>query len=190
MAWGQELLGTHELELACLWAAADSPHIATHNCPVKMEFTPYGAHWVGQVGPRGCQPGRLPLLSSWWAATSPPSLPHSSPLLPGLTGSLNQGQAQTYGTSRSPVAPQHLGTLDQTYLDERISIPKGGGVGAATLAPPSKCGQRLSKGLGPQGAGGGEAEGVGDIPRTCPGDLSVPRPCSGKSQPQGEHFHA
>ncbi|XP_030909086.1 natural resistance-associated macrophage protein 1 isoform X3 [Melopsittacus undulatus] len=83
----------------------------------------------GQVGPRGCQPGRLPLLSPWWAATSPPSLPRSPPLPPGLTGSLNQGQAQTYGTSMSPVAPQHPGTLDQTYLDERISIPKGGGPG-------------------------------------------------------------
>lgn len=87
------------------------------------------------------------------------------------------------------MAPQHPGTLDQTYLDERISIPKGGGVGAARLAPPSEYGQRLRKGLGLQGAGGGEAKRVGDIPGTCPRDLRVPRQCSGKSQPQGEHFH-
>uniref|UniRef100_A0A8B9GE76 Natural resistance-associated macrophage protein 1 n=1 Tax=Amazona collaria TaxID=241587 RepID=A0A8B9GE76_9PSIT len=86
----------------------------------------------GQVGPGGCQPGRLPPLLLWWAATSPPSLPHS-PLLPGLTGSLNRGQAQTYGTGMRPVAPQRPGTLDHTYLDERISIPKGGGVGAASF---------------------------------------------------------
>ncbi|XP_057286246.1 natural resistance-associated macrophage protein 1 [Pezoporus wallicus] len=59
----------------------------------------------------------------------PGSGPATASLEPGLTGSLNQGQAQTYGTSRSLVAPQHPGTLDQTYLDERISIPKGGGAG-------------------------------------------------------------
>ncbi|XP_065527637.1 natural resistance-associated macrophage protein 1 [Lathamus discolor] len=59
----------------------------------------------------------------------PGSGPAMTSLEPGPTGSLNQGQAQTYGTSRSLVAPQHPGTLDQTYLDERISIPKGGGPG-------------------------------------------------------------
>uniref|UniRef100_A0A8C0FEX0 Natural resistance-associated macrophage protein 1 n=1 Tax=Bubo bubo TaxID=30461 RepID=A0A8C0FEX0_BUBBB len=48
---------------------------------------------------------------------------------PGLTGSLNRSQAQTYGTSESPVPPQRPGTQDQTYLDELISIPKGDGPG-------------------------------------------------------------
>ncbi|KAM9010880.1 natural resistance-associated macrophage protein 1 isoform 1-T1 [Ara ararauna] len=55
--------------------------------------------------------------------------PATASLEPGLMGSLNHGQAQTYGTGMKPVAPQHPGTLDQTYLDERISIPKGGGPG-------------------------------------------------------------
>ncbi|XP_071667004.1 natural resistance-associated macrophage protein 1 isoform X3 [Patagioenas fasciata] len=50
-------------------------------------------------------------------------------LEPGLSGSLNRGQAQDYGTSGSPVSPQHPGTQDQTYLDELISIPKGSGPG-------------------------------------------------------------
>lgn len=47
---------------------------------------------------------------------------------------------------------QHPGTRDQTYLDELISIPKGGGVGVARLAPPSEGGQRWGEGLVPQGA--------------------------------------
>uniref|UniRef100_A0A8B9J207 Natural resistance-associated macrophage protein 1 n=1 Tax=Amazona collaria TaxID=241587 RepID=A0A8B9J207_9PSIT len=55
--------------------------------------------------------------------------PATASLEPGLTGSLNRGQAQTYGTGMRPVAPQRPGTLDHTYLDERISIPKGGGPG-------------------------------------------------------------
>ncbi|XP_013222907.2 natural resistance-associated macrophage protein 1 isoform X4 [Columba livia] len=50
-------------------------------------------------------------------------------LEPGLSGSLNRGQAQDYGTSGSPVSPQHPGIRDQTYLDELISIPKGSGPG-------------------------------------------------------------
>ncbi|XP_054686078.1 natural resistance-associated macrophage protein 1 isoform X1 [Grus americana] len=50
--------------------------------------------------------------------------PTMSSLEPGLTGSLNRGQAQTHGTGRSPVPLQHPGTQDQTYLDELISIPK------------------------------------------------------------------
>ncbi|KAK2525925.1 Slc11a1 [Columba guinea] len=50
-------------------------------------------------------------------------------LEPGLSGSLNRGQAQDYGTSGSPVSPQHPGIQDQTYLDELISIPKGSGPG-------------------------------------------------------------
>ncbi|XP_030344355.1 natural resistance-associated macrophage protein 1 [Strigops habroptila] len=55
--------------------------------------------------------------------------PATASLEPGLTGSLNRGQAQTYGTSGSPVTLQHPSIQDQTYLDERISIPKGGGPG-------------------------------------------------------------
>ncbi|KAM9287191.1 natural resistance-associated macrophage protein 1 [Morus bassanus] len=55
--------------------------------------------------------------------------PATASLQPGLTGSLNQGQAQTYGTGGSPMPPQRPGTQDQTYLDERISIPKGSGPG-------------------------------------------------------------
>ncbi|XP_054066162.1 natural resistance-associated macrophage protein 1 isoform X2 [Rissa tridactyla] len=48
-------------------------------------------------------------------------------LEPGLAGSLNRGQAQTYGTGGSPVSLRHPATRDQTYLDELISIPKGSG---------------------------------------------------------------
>ncbi|KAM6259960.1 natural resistance-associated macrophage protein 1 isoform 1-T1 [Spheniscus humboldti] len=55
--------------------------------------------------------------------------PAMTSLEPGLTGSLNQGQAQTYSTGGSPMPPQHPGTRNQTYLDELISIPKGGGPG-------------------------------------------------------------
>ncbi|XP_053926011.1 natural resistance-associated macrophage protein 1 isoform X3 [Cuculus canorus] len=51
--------------------------------------------------------------------------PATASLQPGLTGSLNQGQAQTYGTGQSPVPSWCPGTRDQTYLDELISIPKG-----------------------------------------------------------------
>ncbi|KAM6269036.1 natural resistance-associated macrophage protein 1 isoform 2-T2 [Porphyrio hochstetteri] len=53
------------------------------------------------------------------------SCPAMASLQPGLTGSLNQEQAQTHSTIRSPMPPQRLGTRDQTYLDELISIPKG-----------------------------------------------------------------
>uniref|UniRef100_A0A672UH60 Natural resistance-associated macrophage protein 1 n=1 Tax=Strigops habroptila TaxID=2489341 RepID=A0A672UH60_STRHB len=88
-----------------------------------MGFIPYGAGGTGGAA-------SSPVSSSLWqAVTSPPPLPHSPPLLPGLTGSLNRGQAQTYGTSGSPVTLQHPSIQDQTYLDERISIPKGGGPG-------------------------------------------------------------
>ncbi|XP_009273270.2 PREDICTED: natural resistance-associated macrophage protein 1 [Aptenodytes forsteri] len=55
--------------------------------------------------------------------------PAMASLEPGLTGSLNQGQAQTYSTGGSPMPPQRPGTRNQTYLDELISIPKGGGPG-------------------------------------------------------------
>lgn len=100
-----------------------------------------GLTWQGHIGlgrsqSQGCQPTSV--LVPRWAATSPPLLWPP----PGLTGSLNRGHAQTHGTGRSPVPPQHPGTRDQTYLDELISIPKGSGVGAARLAPPSEGGQR------------------------------------------------
>ncbi|XP_071418102.1 natural resistance-associated macrophage protein 1 isoform X4 [Pithys albifrons albifrons] len=46
--------------------------------------------------------------------------PAMASLEPGLTGSLNQGQVQSYSTGG-----KRPGTEDQTYLDELISIPKG-----------------------------------------------------------------
>ncbi|XP_051480058.1 natural resistance-associated macrophage protein 1 isoform X2 [Apus apus] len=55
--------------------------------------------------------------------------PAMASLEPGLTGSLNQGQAQTYSTGGSPVPLQRPDTRDQTHLDKLISIPKDGGPG-------------------------------------------------------------
>ncbi|KAM6129585.1 natural resistance-associated macrophage protein 1 [Pterocles gutturalis] len=55
--------------------------------------------------------------------------PDTASLEPGLAGSLNRDQAQTYSTDRSPVPPQPCSTQDQTYLDELVSIPKGSGPG-------------------------------------------------------------
>ncbi|XP_027493261.1 natural resistance-associated macrophage protein 1 isoform X1 [Corapipo altera] len=52
------------------------------------------------------------------------SAPAMASLEPGLTGSLNHGQAQSHSTGG-----KHPGTQDQTYLDELISIPKGSGSG-------------------------------------------------------------
>ncbi|XP_064926773.1 natural resistance-associated macrophage protein 1 isoform X2 [Columba livia] len=84
----------------------------------------------------------LPCLFAARWGPAPAHLPQTAPglggghpavlLVPGpegLSGSLNRGQAQDYGTSGSPVSPQHPGIRDQTYLDELISIPKGSGPG-------------------------------------------------------------
>ncbi|XP_064307407.1 natural resistance-associated macrophage protein 1 isoform X5 [Phalacrocorax carbo] len=70
-----------------------------------------------------------PVLRSGLPSTMSGLGPATASLEPGLTGSLNRGQAQTYGTGGSPLPPQHPGTRDQTYLDELISIPKGSGTG-------------------------------------------------------------
>nr|XP_025979063.1 natural resistance-associated macrophage protein 1 [Dromaius novaehollandiae] len=50
-------------------------------------------------------------------------------LEPGLAGSLNHGQTQPYGTNGCPVPLQRPSARDQTYLNELVSIPKGGGPG-------------------------------------------------------------